>query len=121
MIRSERHAASEGRILERIPIRHGRMAVSPFTFHRGAANLMSADLARTPTLGAREQRCGDCHLLNFGGATIFVGLPVGGITEIAGQPFSMAVDAGYNVVRPEHTTAPRCLIGIELTVLFPVR
>ncbi|HXX89739.1 MAG TPA: DUF2252 domain-containing protein [Acidimicrobiales bacterium] len=50
-----------------IPIRHGRMMVSPFTFFRGAAAVMAADLAHTPTTGMRVQLCGDAHLLNFGG------------------------------------------------------
>ena len=43
------------------------MAVSPFTFFRGAAAIMAADLARTPATGVTLQACGDCHLLNFGG------------------------------------------------------
>jgi uncharacterized protein (DUF2252 family) len=50
-----------------IPIRHGRMLVSPFTFYRGAAAVMAADLAHTPASGFRVQLCGDAHLLNFGG------------------------------------------------------
>ncbi len=50
-----------------IPIRHGRMMVSPFTFYRGAAAIMAADLATTPVSGLRVQCCGDAHLLNFGG------------------------------------------------------
>ena len=50
-----------------IPIRHGRMASSPFAFYRGAAALMAADLAHTPTSGLRVQACGDAHLMNFGG------------------------------------------------------
>jgi uncharacterized protein (DUF2252 family) len=56
-----------GRIKELIAIRYGRMLKSPFAFYRGAANVMAADLARTPTTGLRVQACGDCHLLNFGG------------------------------------------------------
>ena len=50
-----------------IPLRHGRMMVSPFTFYRGAAAIMASDLARTPVTGVTVQACGDCHLLNFGG------------------------------------------------------
>jgi len=50
-----------------VPIRHGRMMVSPFTFYRGAAAVMAADLAATPVSGFRAQLCGDAHLLNFGG------------------------------------------------------
>ena len=51
---------------ELLPIRHGRMLVSPFTFYRGAALPMAADLAGTPTSGLRVQLCGDAHLANFG-------------------------------------------------------
>lgn len=50
-----------------VPVRHGRMAVSPFTFYRGAAKIMAADLAGTPTAGLNAQLCGDAHLSNFGG------------------------------------------------------
>lgn len=55
------------RVPELLPIRHGRMLVSPFTFYRGAAAVMAADLAVTPTAGLRAQLCGDAHLSNFGG------------------------------------------------------
>ena len=50
-----------------VPVRHGRMMVSPFTFYRGAAKVMAADLAGTPTAGLDVQLCGDAHLSNFGG------------------------------------------------------
>lgn len=56
-----------GRIEELIPVRFGRMSESPFAFYRGAAALMAADLATTPTSGLRVQACGDAHLMNFGG------------------------------------------------------
>jgi uncharacterized protein (DUF2252 family) len=49
-----------------IPVRHGRMMVSPFTFYRGAATVMAADLAPTPVAGLEVQLCGDAHLSNFG-------------------------------------------------------
>src|SRR6516225_4287246 len=49
-----------------VPVRHGRMMVSPFTFYRGAAKIMAADLAETPVAGLRAQLCGDAHLSNFG-------------------------------------------------------
>jgi uncharacterized protein (DUF2252 family) len=49
-----------------VPVRHGRMMVSPFTFFRGAATVMAADLAGTPTAGLTVQLCGDAHLSNFG-------------------------------------------------------
>jgi uncharacterized protein (DUF2252 family) len=54
------------RVPELVPLRHERMLVSPFTFFRGAALPMAADLARTPTSGLRVQLCGDAHLANFG-------------------------------------------------------
>jgi uncharacterized protein (DUF2252 family) len=57
---------AESRVPELVPIRHGRMLVSPFTFYRGAALPMAADLASTPTSGLRVQLCGDAHLSNFG-------------------------------------------------------
>ena len=57
---------AETRVPELIPIRHGRMLVSPFKFYRGAALPMAADLATTPTSGLRVQLCGDAHLSNFG-------------------------------------------------------
>ena len=49
-----------------VPVRHGRMMVSPFTFYRGAAAIMAADLAPTPVAGLGAQLCGDAHLSNFG-------------------------------------------------------
>jgi uncharacterized protein (DUF2252 family) len=49
-----------------VPVRHGRMMVSPFTFYRGAAKIMSADLKDTPTAGLTVQLCGDAHISNFG-------------------------------------------------------
>jgi uncharacterized protein (DUF2252 family) len=49
-----------------VPVRHGRMLVSPFTFYRGAAKIMAADLDGTPTAGLHAQLCGDAHLSNFG-------------------------------------------------------
>jgi len=54
------------RVPELVPIRHGRMAVSAFTFYRGAAFIMAADLAATPSSGLQAQLCGDAHLSNFG-------------------------------------------------------
>jgi uncharacterized protein (DUF2252 family) len=54
-----------GRIPQLIPIRHGRMIQSPFTYYRGAALAMAVDLANLPTTGVRVQVCGDAHLGNF--------------------------------------------------------
>jgi uncharacterized protein (DUF2252 family) len=54
------------RVRELVPIRHGRMAASPFAFFRGGALIMAADLASTPDSGIVAQLCGDAHLSNFG-------------------------------------------------------
>src|SRR5262249_3226738 len=59
--------AEKGRLTELLPLRHGRMARSPFTFYHGAAPPMASDLAATPASGIRVQCCGDAHLSNFGG------------------------------------------------------
>ena len=58
--------SSQGRIPQLVPIRYGRMMRTPFTFYRGAALNMAADLAGTPSTGLPVQACGDAHLLNFG-------------------------------------------------------
>src|SRR5579872_4406552 len=60
----EEQAAS--RVPELVPVRYGRMLVSPFAFFRGAALIMAADLSTTPTSGLTVQACGDAHLSNFG-------------------------------------------------------
>jgi len=60
-------AAEKGRMPELLPLRHGRMVQSAFTFYRGSALPMAADLATTPVSGVRVQCCGDAHLSNFGG------------------------------------------------------
>ncbi len=57
---------ARSRVAELVPVRHGRMLVSAFTFYRGAALPMAADLASTPASGLRVQLCGDAHLSNFG-------------------------------------------------------
>jgi uncharacterized protein (DUF2252 family) len=57
---------SKGRLEELIPIRYGRMMVSPFTFYRGAAAIMAYDLAHTPSTNLMVLADGDCHLMNFG-------------------------------------------------------
>src|SRR5205823_13521000 len=54
------------RVPELVPIRYGRMLVSPFTFYRGAALIMAHDLSLTPRSGMTVQCCGDAHLSNFG-------------------------------------------------------
>jgi hypothetical protein len=58
---------AQTRVPELVPIRYGRMLVSPFTFYRGAAYLMASDLSGGPRTGLHTQLCGDAHLSNFGG------------------------------------------------------
>jgi uncharacterized protein (DUF2252 family) len=58
---------SIGRVESLLPIRYRRMMESPFSFFRGSAAIMAADLAQTPNTGIDLQLCGDCHLMNFGG------------------------------------------------------
>jgi uncharacterized protein (DUF2252 family) len=57
---------AETRVPELVPVRYGRMMVSPFTYYRGAARPMASDLATTPVSGLAVQACGDAHLSNFG-------------------------------------------------------
>jgi len=59
-------AQAASRVQELVPIRYGRMLASPFTFYRGAAAVMAADLAGTPRSGIVVQACGDAHISNFG-------------------------------------------------------
>ncbi len=60
-------AQAADRVEELVPIRYGRMLASPFTFYRGAAAVMAADIGATPQSGITTQLCGDAHLSNFGG------------------------------------------------------
>lgn len=59
--------SNRGRMEALVPLRFARMMQSPFTFYRGSAGVMAADLATTPASGIRVQACGDAHLSNFGG------------------------------------------------------
>ena len=61
------HRQAESRLAELVPIRYGRMLATPFTFFRGAAAVMAADLAETAHSGLVVQACGDAHISNFGG------------------------------------------------------
>ena len=107
-----------------VPVRHGRMLASPFTFFRGTAKVMAADLAGTPTAGLQVQLCGDAHLSNFG---VF-GAPdrrlvfdVNDFDETLPGPFeydvkrlaaSMAVAARHNgFPRPEVTSVTRAAVA----------
>jgi uncharacterized protein (DUF2252 family) len=60
-------AQAPSRVADLVPVRYGRMLVSPFTFYRGAAAIMAHDLAPTPRSGLNAQLCGDAHLANVGG------------------------------------------------------
>jgi uncharacterized protein (DUF2252 family) len=60
-------AQAGSRLAELVPIRYGRMLISPFTFYRGAAAVMAADLQATQDAGIVVQVCGDAHISNFGG------------------------------------------------------
>ncbi|WP_395371059.1 DUF2252 domain-containing protein [Komagataeibacter diospyri] len=71
----------ESRIRDLLPVRYGRMMVSPFAFLRGAAVVMASDLAHTPVAGPRVQACGDCHLANFGSYASPEGSPVFDIND----------------------------------------
>jgi uncharacterized protein (DUF2252 family) len=75
----ERQGAS--RIASLLPVRHARMAASPFAFLRGAAAVMAADLAQTAWVGPMVQSCGDCHLANFGSYASPEGAPVFDIND----------------------------------------
>jgi uncharacterized protein (DUF2252 family) len=57
---------AKSRVAELVPVRYGRMMVSPFSYYRGAALPMASDLAATPVSGLAVQACGDAHLSNFG-------------------------------------------------------
>ena len=59
-------AQDKRRLAHLLPIKYGRMLVSPFTFYRGSAAVMAADLATTPATGLKAVLCGDAHLSNFG-------------------------------------------------------
>lgn len=59
-------ASNQSRLADLIPIRYGRMLISPFAFLRGSAGIMAHDLAETPVTGLQVQLCGDAHLGNFG-------------------------------------------------------
>jgi uncharacterized protein (DUF2252 family) len=74
-------AQAASRIAHLIPIRYQRMRASPFTFLRGAAAVMAADLAGTAVTGLRVQACGDCHLANFGAYASPEGVPVFDIND----------------------------------------
>ncbi|MDF3883558.1 DUF2252 domain-containing protein [Cupriavidus basilensis] len=114
--------SNEGRMLSLTPIRFGRMAASPFAFYRGAAALMAADLAGTPTSGIRVQACGDAHLMNFGGFATperNVIFDVNDLDETLPAPFEWDLKrlAASVVVAAQHLELPRSDAGRVATDL----
>jgi uncharacterized protein (DUF2252 family) len=114
--------SNAGRILSLTPIRFGRMAASPFAFYRGAAVLMAADLAATPTSGIRVQACGDAHLMNFGGFATperNVIFDVNDLDETLPAPFEWDLKrlAASVVVAAQHLALPRSDAGRVATDL----
>ncbi|MBS0340979.1 MAG: DUF2252 domain-containing protein [Proteobacteria bacterium] len=104
--------SNAGRILDLIPIRFGRMSASPFAFYRGAAAIMAADLANTPTSGIRVQACGDAHLMNFGGFATperNVIFDINDLDETLPAPFEWDLKrlAASVVIAAEHLALPR--------------
>ena len=113
---------AEERVPDLVPIRHGRMAASPFSYYRGAAAPMAWDLGHLPSSDIRVQLCGDAHLLNFGmfgAADRRLVFDVNDFDETLPGPFewdvkrlaaSVAVAARDNGLdaRTERTAARRC-------------
>ena len=119
----EQNASREPDLL---PVRHGRMLVSPFTFYRGAAKIMATDLNHTPTAGLDVQLCGDAHLSNFGAfaspeRTLLFGL--NDFDETLPGPFeydvkrmaaSFTIAARNNGFTPSDATRRDARVGREL-------
>jgi len=104
--------SNAGRMLDLIPIRFGRMSASPFAFYRGAAALMAADLAQTPTSRIRVQACGDAHLMNFGGFATperNVIFDINDLDETLPAPFEWDLKrlAASVVIAAEHLALPK--------------
>ena len=94
-----------------VPIRYGRMLVSPFTFYRGAAALMACDLAGGPRTDLTVRLCGDAHLSNFGGFAApdrRIVFSINDFDETLPVPFEWDVKrlvASFGVSLPAHRTA----------------
>jgi len=104
--------SNAGRMLDLIPIRFGRMSASPFAFYRGAAAVMAADLAQTPTSGILVQACGDAHLMNFGGFATperNVIFDINDLDETLPAPFEWDLKrlAASVVIAAEHLALPK--------------
>jgi len=113
---------ARSRVPELIPIRYGRMLVSPFTFYRGAAALMAADLADGPRTALETQLCGDAHLANFGGFAAPDRRLVCGLNdfdETLPGPFEWDVKrlaASFAVAGRQRGFSPKVRAGINLEV-----
>src|SRR3954471_8223212 len=113
---------ARSRVPELIPIRYGRMLVSPFTFYRGAAALMAADLADGPRTALETQLCGDAHLANFGGFAAPDRRLVFGLNdfdETLPGPFEWDVKrlaASFAVAGRQRGFSPKVRAGINLEV-----
>jgi uncharacterized protein (DUF2252 family) len=115
-------AQAQTRVPELVPIRYGRMLVSPFTFCRGAAAIMAADLASAPRSGLRAQLCGDAHLSNFG---VFAWpdrrlvFSLNDFDETLPGPFEWDVKrlaASFAVAGRDRNLSPKVRAGINTTV-----
>src|SRR3954452_19064763 len=115
-------AQAVSRVQELVPIRYGRMLVSPFTFYRGAAALMAADLADGPRTALETQLCGDAHLANFGGFAAPDRRLVFGLNdfdETLPGPFEWDVKrlaASFAVAGRQRGFSPKVRAGINLEV-----
>ncbi|CAG9186275.1 DUF2252 domain-containing protein [Cupriavidus pampae] len=104
--------SNAGRMQELVPIRFGRMSSSPFAFYRGAAAIMAADLATTPSSGIRVQSCGDAHLMNFGGFATperNIIFDINDLDETLPAPFEWDLKrlAASIVIAADHLALPR--------------
>lgn len=114
--------SNANRIQQLVPIRFGRMAVSPFAFYRGSAALMAADLAHTPTSGLRVQACGDAHLMNFGGFATperNIIFDINDLDETLPAPFEWDVKrlAASVVIAAQHIELPMSDVARLVTAL----
>jgi len=110
------------RVAELVPVRYGRMLVSPFTFYRGGAALMAADLAEAPRTGLHAQLCGDAHLSNFGAFAApdrRMLFSVNDFDETLPGPFETDVKrlvASFAVAGRDRGFEPKVRAGINATV-----
>jgi hypothetical protein len=99
----------KSRIQELLPVRYARMKADPFAFLRGAAAVMAADLAGTPSTGLRLQSCGDAHFANFGTYVTPEGKPVFDLNDFDETLLRRAQ------ISDQAKLSPRKIIGDDLT------